>query len=524
MSEHIHNEGPSLRLVALLIILATVITRLPTLWVHVFDVDETIWAVAAKMMAEGHLPYLEFADNKPLGVMAFMAMVFKTFGRMSLIDIHAVTMIVVAMTAGAIFRLTESLSNRRAALASALLYVLFITNYIPKVISTNIETLINLPLVLCLLALFKSYDRKTSLNLYLAGACVGLACCFKYQAGMMAIFVPSILLWRSPYDRGGKRHVGSIIRGWAWFSVGVAGPFLLMLLYVMHIGVFDEFAYSTLSGSMTYISAGRKGLDIPWRLLTRVGTFLLASSPLWILSTIRTWGLIREGEGRWKEGVVVLWVLITSIPVFVGWRFYGHYFLLWVPGLAILGGMQLAESWSRWSTSRTGRLARAGVIGAIALITIGFALPRYDLNRINKLVGEDNPYDYIPIAEAIKSRTTPTDRIFVWGFAPCIYYFSQRFPAYRFFWFDHLTGRSSLPGKIDRSTLNKLAKPDAWDIWLDDMKQNQAIYIVDTAPAKLHDAHHYPIQDYKILADYIEKYYYPQMSVEEATLYRRKGT
>jgi len=28
----------------------------------------------------------------------------------------------------------------------------------------------------------------------------------------------------------------------------------------------------------------------------------------------------------------------------------------------------------------------------------------------------------------------------------------------------------------------------------------------------------------KILADYIEKYYYPQMSVEEATLYRRKGT
>jgi hypothetical protein len=512
----------SIYVVVFVIVILTIVTRLPTLWLHVIDIDEAIWAVSANMLIDGYIPYVEFADNKPLGVVVFMAAIFKAAGGMNLIAVHIATMIVVALTAFAIYRLASNLKNQRSGLAAAVFYILFITNYIPKVISTNVETLMNLPLVLSMLALISAYDARRSLNIFLAGICIGIACCFKYQAGVTGILIAAAIFFGPPRKGDGESFAAALAKGIFLFAAGSLIPFAIMLMYILYVGAFDEYVALSLAGSMSYISAGGAGLHIGRQILVRLGTYLIASSPLWILAAMRIADIFKHGEGRWKEFVIVSWLLFSSIPVMIGWRLYGHYFLLWVPALSILAGIELAHQLENWKTSRTARIVSAVIIIMSVFFTISFAVPRYYLDRVNRAAGEDNPFDYIPIAEAVHKKTADGDFIFVWGFAPSIYYFSGRTPASRFLWSDYLTGRSSLPGKVENLDVEKFVDPRAWDKWLADVEKRKPALIIDTAPAKLHDAHFYPMKNYKMLSDYVAKHYEYDSSINGANLYRRK--
>lgn len=493
-------------MIFIIILAAAVITRLPALWTSVLNVDEAIWAVAARAWLSGGIPYIDFADNKPLGIMAMMAAVFKLTGEYSLIPVHILTIVIVAVTGVAIMKLVERFQDKGTGFIAAILYVVFSTNYIPKIISTNVETIINLPLVMSILFLMRR-------NLFLSGTMIGIACCFKYQAGILALYIPAMLVV-IPVD-GLRPNLKAILSGLLAFVMGAIWPFAIMLLYLHHTGSLSEFFNATLAGSMTYITKGGEGLALGKRVAIRLGTFLAASSPLWFLAIKRILALKRSKETFTAEALIVGWLLITSIPVFMGWRLYGNYFLLWLPPLSALAGIELMREWNT-------RTAKTFVVAAIAIITIGFAIPRYFITEINHRVHEDNPDDYRPIALEVKALTSPGDKIFAWGFAPCIYYFSDRLPAYRYLWFDRLTGRHSRSGNVEGIDLSDPAIVKEWNDWQADMDKNQPAYIIDTAPAKLHDAEHYPVSNYPALKEMLETNYILQNTIAGADLYKRK--
>lgn len=485
---------------------AAFMTRLPGLWTEVLNVDEAIWAVAARAWLDGGIPYIDFADNKPLGIMALMAAVFKLTGEYSLIPVHILTIAIVAATGLAIMTLVERFQDRRAGVAAALLYILFSTNYIPKVISTNIETVINLPIVMSILLLMQR-------RLFWSGTMIGIACCFKYQAGILALYIPAMVIVMPP--DGVVNRLKSVGLGLLSFVLGAAWPFTIMLLYLHHAGSLPYFMDATLAGSMTYINKGSVGMEVGKRVAIRLGTFLAASSPLWYLGIRRIVSLRRRSETFTAEALIAGWLLITSIPVFMGWRLYGNYFLLWLPPLSMLAGIEIAR---RWGTASF----RTTIVIVVSILTIGFAIPRYFVSDINHKVHEDNPGDYLPIALKVKELTSPGDRIFAWGFAPCIYYFSDRLPAYRYLWFDRLTGRFSRPGHVQDIDLSDPAIVKEWDIWRADMDKNKPAYIIDTAPAKLHDAEHYPVDHYPALKQLLKTHYILETRVNDADIYKRK--
>ena len=495
------SKRHSLFRIFLIAFAVSLVLRLPTLWVHVIDVDEAIWATFAKVLLEGLTPYVDYFDNKPIGVIAFMALVFKAAGSVNLIYVHAVTILIVVATACVLFKIADTLSSQRAGLITSLLYVVFITNYIPKVISTNIETLMNLPLSLAMLALITSYKKNASGNLFMTGFWIALACCFKYQAGIVAVLAGIVILVKPPRK---------IIADLPCFILGIFPPVIAHVIYLYYFGEesLRAFVKWTLTSSVSYIDAGNTALINAKRVTIRIGTYILATLPLWIFAAIR----IRR---RSADGIIFGWLIVSFIAALVGWRLYGHYFLLILPPLTILAAQQMDLIQKR--------SVRVITIISIAIITSGFAIPRYNFDWVNKKTGEDNPFDYIPIAAAVAEKTAPADRIFVWGYAPAIYYFSDRIPATRFPNCDYLTGRTSLPGKISEVSVEKFVKSEDWGIWINDMEQNKPAYIIDTAPAKLHDYENYPIRDYPVIKGYIDKFYEFDTDVNGAILYRRKG-
>ncbi len=506
------------------LILAAVIfiTRLITLWVHIVDVDEAIWAVMARSWIAGGIPYIDFSDNKPLGIIAFMAGLFKIFGTQSMIIVHAATMLVVLATSLAIMKLAELLSNRTAGFIAALLYAVFSTNYIPKVIATNIETIINFPLVLAVIAIFIAYRSRPYLNIFWAGMLVGLACVFKYQAGIMAIYI-SIVLMAMPPRANGCGRFRSGIKSLSVFALGSVLPFFMMIIYLNQIGAMNEFIGATLSGSVTYISKGGEGFDLLKRISIRLGSFLAASSPLWIFAGLKLKGLKVGAQDFNRVLFMGGWIAVTAIAVLVGWRLYGHYFILWLPPLSVLAGIELAERWRGWKKSKGGMLLKVLVVAGIAIITIGFAIPRYFLSEVHKACGEDDVSDYIPIAVAVDELTGEGDKIFVWGYAPAIYYYSDRLPAYRFLWSDRLTGRHSRAGKVEVADQNSPEIVAEWRVWLADIEKHDPELFIDTSPAGLHDYEHYPISNYKVISEYMGKRYELIEDVGGALIYRKRN-
>lgn len=495
----------------------SIVLRLPSLWVHVIDVDEAIWAVCSKMWLQGYIPYIDFLDNKPLGIMAFMALIFKIFGSTNLLFVHAVTIIIVAVTACILFLITKEMSNERAGFFASFLYVVFMTNYIPKVISTNIETLINLPLSISILTLIISYRKNASRNLFFSGLCLAIACCFKYQGGIVGLLVSGAIFLRPPHKGQINGYLISVVKGLSWFFIGTLIPVLFHTSYLYYHGALDAFVLWTLRGSVSYISAGDIVLFNAGRILTRFGTYVLASLPLWILAIAKIIsGLQSNRKAQWKEQIVIAWFVLSSIAVFTGWRLYGHYFLLWIPAMSILGGQQLDVLRGRHLISNV-------IICSIIVITIGFAIPRYNFDLVNRITGEDNPYDYIPIAKAVGQETKQDDHIFVWGYAPSIFYFSDRLPASHFPSSDWLSGRNSLPGKIQNIDPKNFVNKCAWELWREDMERYSPVYIIDASPAKLHDYEFYPMHNYIVLMDYVRRFYEFERKVNGAVFYRRKA-
>lgn len=56
---------------------------------------------------------------------------------------------------------------------------------------------------------------------------------------------------------------------------------------------------------------------------------------------------------------------------------------------------------------------------------------------------------------------------------------------------------------------------------MSDLEKNRPLYIVDTAPAHFHEYGKYPLLNYPLLVDYVDKNYVLETIIDGADLYRR---
>jgi len=517
------NTAPQWLIPALLLFALLVILRLPTLFQPVIDVDEAIYGLFARIWFDGGIPYVDCVETKPLGIYFFYGIIFKLFGRFNMIAVHAVTIAVVGITSYILYLIAKSLYSSHAGFWAALLYIIFGTTYIPKVIATTIEPIMLLFVVLQFY-LWLLYERSGKRIIALSsGIAFSSACLFKYQALMNIIILAAYLGLVRPLILK-KTNYFINWKGIWHFLLGALPLPIIMIIYLFLKGAFGGFWFWNVLGNVEYISGGMRTLNLAHQLLARVLPYIASTALIWVLSAIRISKMAyATGTGRTdaqisvQEWLIVLWFLMSLVPVSAGLRFYGHYFLLILPPMAILSSRVADHVW------QNGRrhFARWLIIFSIILPAIGFTTARYFTYQINKAVGEDNLDDYRPLATYVSEHTLPSDRIVAWGYAPLVYWYSQRLPGIRFFWSDVLTGRIPGSKETSRRDNEKFIMPEAWEMFLTDIDRHKPTYIIDTTPANLHDYENYPIQRYPILMDYVKSYYREETRINSAIFYRR---
>jgi 4-amino-4-deoxy-L-arabinose transferase-like glycosyltransferase len=492
-------------------VVALILTRVQTLFVPFYNGDEANYAGHALVMLGGGLPYVGFVEKKPPLIYALYWLVFHVAHSLPLV--HAVTIVIVGATAWLIERQLRLFLPQVHASLGALLYVLFSASFMERdVLATNCEIVMNLPAAAVGWALLRA-ARDGRRWLWWSGVFTGLAFLVKHQAGIgLAVTALYLLIgWR-----GAAR--------WVADELAVLAGFLLPSVVVVTL----------------YAALHRLTELYEWNVLTNL-TYLgphMPPSEQWSNAAVTTLWFIGANllpfagaavalrlRAKFPEVVRfhALWLVACALPISMGGRFYGHYYVQAYPPLCALAAVALGE-WleRREELSRGVRALFVAALVVPALFFQGLGLERtategYDAaSRFHRTIGA-----------AVAAASSPGDEIFVWGNYAYPYYFADRRPATRYivceyvlpFWETYLAHRTS----FDEADVKPWHRSN-YRLLVEDLRAHRPRVIVDTSTSpRFRNWAPFSFSRFPELDAFVRADYEVVASVEGVTILRRRS-
>lgn len=197
-----------------------------------------------------------------------------------------------------------------------------------------------------------------------------------------------------------------------------------------------------------------------------------------------------------------LWLLFGLFSVAAGLRFFGHYWLQVLPPVVVLAAPVVARAAGRWRT--------AAIAGLVVPAIVAFAL----LFVPGSFHHRPDPRD---LAAAVDARTTPSQRVFVWGSYPEVLLAAGRLPAGGLVHMDFVTGRSG--GRNDPATTLADATPGAVDILLASLRAHPPALVLDTSTAPGLGYQAYPLSIVPEVQAFVRAGYVRVAVVDGVTIY-----
>lgn len=502
----------------LVLVIATVLMRLPAL-THPRPInDEDFYSLIAFEMLDGGKPYVDAVDRKPPLIFWTYSAIFAIGGKYNWYLLHAVAVVWSLLTMAGLFVLVRRLFGTRAGLIAALLYGIFLPFAHGSNLAFNGEMLMNLPIVLGMTLTLRSSRRTFRWELLAAGALFCAAFLYK-QPAAIAPLAAVAYLWH-PASRAVPRN------GWSralvqagMLAIGFFGTLGLVAGVLYSQSILDEAYFWTIThhdlthGPLDPYFWQRGATQTLWTLLALAPIVMLAAP------SMRD-AVARNGAWLWRAhraallSVVVL-LLTAAIGVGSSGRFYSHYYIALIPALAILaapvGDAVLSAYPRRWHWMPTARIFQSWLV----LTILGFGVAHVASLWPKRVESEAGTY--------IREHSTPADRMFVWGQSVKLYTDARRRPASRFVATYPLTGYvfgSPLSWDPDYDTSHRIV-PGAWEQLADDFRRHPPLFIVDNDAT--HGTSKYQMSAYRIMDAFLNGYELVRES-SDGPIYRRWGT
>ena len=469
------------------------VTHIPEFAHRLLDGDEAIYgSIAVLMNMGGDLYGSGGVDNKPPGIFWLYALTFRVFGAYQMTAVHAAGFAAMAATSILIYFIARDVAGRGAGLLAALFYGVLTAAGNPRLLATNTELLMMLPLSASVLLTLRRRWLWAGALLVAAGA-------FRQSAAVNVVVLAVGVLWLEPAER--RLRAAYLCAGGVAMAL-VAGGLAIEL--TSSLTGFWRWTVQTLTG---YASLNWTPAVLWPRAQDSIVPFVLDMAVLWIaaLALATRWRLLDV-----KARLMVLWLAVGMTGSVAGGHLSWHYFIQAMGPLAVVGALAFV----RFHPRRM--IAAAAFAGIVIPAAAWWAFD---------LTADPLTYDFaapVPKHEAvaayIASHTSPTDRVFVWGDWPALYVESDRVMACRF------------PGFLRGFARGSSAPPDSWDVAPDvwpavrsDLDAHPPALIVDTSPADWSDFARYPMRDYPTLADFVAGGYHQAAVVDGVVIYARNG-
>jgi len=475
--------------VAVLVLLA----HAPAFFHRLLDGDEAIYgSIAALMNTGGALYDSGGVDNKPPGIYWSYALTFRVFGNYQMTAVHAIGLLAMAATCVVIFFLVRRLANARIGMLAALFYGLLTAAGNPRLLASNTEIFMMLPLTASVLFMFRREWLWSGLLLVAAGA-------FRQSAAINLILVAVGLWWLEPPGRR-LRAAGLFAGG---LAAGLAGGAALIALTGSLSG-FWRWTIETLTG---YASTNWTPGLVWFRAKDSILPFVIDMAVLWIAAIALA--------TRWRSidvtrRLVAVWLAVAMAGSLAGGHLSWHYFIQAMGPLAVLAALAFEHFHLR-------RIVAAAAVAGIVIPAVAWWA--FDLTA-DPLTYDNRPPvpQHQAVSDYIAAHTSPGDRVFVWGDWPALYIESDRKMSSRFpgFLRGFARGSGLAPNNWDTA-------PDVWPLLQSDLKANPPALIVDTAAAGWSDFSMYPMSNYPVLASLVASNYHEVATVDGVVIYARNG-
>ena len=505
------------RWVNVVIIALVVILRGPTLLPSMSLTDEDFYSTIASDILDGGKVYHTAVDTKPPGIYYIYAGVYRLAGRNNLFAIHLLAIFVVTATALMVRRIGARVADEWAGAWSGIGYAVFVHAYLPgDTLAANTEIFASLLLSLSILAFLQGEKGARWSWMFLSGSLVGAATLIRQPSAVNVGVMLACLAYA--WLISGTQTLGNVVRAGSGIVAGFVAPIAGLALYYESQGnLHDAYLWAWVF-AIRYVVSDTTLPYVLEHLVTIHFSVLLSWGLLWyfgIRQVIVSFKSLRHTTtGSTMAALLVLWLGVSYLTIFIGWRFPGHYHLTVLPPLSILAGQAFSRFVAQQKSSPHAhwRFLRIGIIGAAAVPILVFFIMAFGLRKPT--------LDHRPLVQAIIERTGSTDRIFVWGSRSRLYSFSGRRLATRFVSCSHLVGAyATRPREIkDRG---ESVIPGSWEMFRSDWELHPPALIIDTStmdPDSEWSAH--PMTRYPALGAYLSEYR-REAVINGAIIYRR---
>jgi 4-amino-4-deoxy-L-arabinose transferase-like glycosyltransferase len=503
-----YRRRPGLALF-LLFVATSLASRGFLLGADILDVDEAMHIVGSWELLRGKHLYVGFVDNKPPLLYLYYAFAQLLLGR-GMFAIHlfsvVITIPLTALGVSAFFA-----HDRRGALAG-MAFLVFGASYLAHDMhSVNCEMLLLLPATWSVAVLEDEARARKLAWLFCSGGLLGIAVLFKQQAvaWLPALGLAAVLANWQARPRS-LLALSALVAGLVLPLVATWGIFVAL-------GDGQAFLYWTVLHNYNYAQQSMEWGEIFQRIAKYLLPFLAATVGLWVLA-LRS----RSRLSRY-QWLLIASVLVCTFPiVFVGFRFYPHYFVPLYTPLALGAGPVLAVLWtlpaSRW-----------------AKLTLAYALSSWFCfsvaNGILYLSGHEFPWEeynpvYHQVAEILHADACHEGAsMFSWGPGAMFVYPADLPLASRF------VGPSSticgnVPGnwaiRSGRVKASDAIRPEHWDQLMDDLERSHATYIIDGSHT-FRNWKAFPVENFPRMMDYLQAHYDVVSTVGTVRIFRRRG-
>lgn len=454
--------------------LASLLLHVPGLVRPLFNSDEASLATMAMVIQKGGTLYHQTADRKPPVVPYLYALVFDVTGHRDIRPVRAVSALALAATALLLaLEARRRGRNRFLAVAGGLLFLgVTAANFPADSQAAGFELFMLLPMTAAVYLAGRG-------DAVAAGITLAVACLCK-QTAIVAALPVALLLYRSagirPLVRAGLAAVAVIVATALFF-----GP--------------RDFLLWTVTGNGGYLAVRVSFHESFVRGVGMTAAFVA-------LNAGAIWCGVVALRRRPVDADLWLWLAGSGLAVLVGFRFFGHYYLHLAPPLALIAAAGLPES-----LRSLRRVAAVAAVPVVGMWLFSFSPPN-----------DRGIIPYRDVADAVRSATQPSDRIFVWGEYPEIYWASNREPATRFIHNGFLTGNS--PAMDPHMVRASDALPGAWSLLAADMAKTPPALIVDTSTTSLRQSEYFPLETTPLWGEVVRDYQLIGV-VDGVRLYRR---
>lgn len=403
----------------ILLIVFSVILRLPSLFEPYWYGDEGIYLVLGQALKKGLVWYRDIHDNKPpllYLLAAFTGTVF--WFRLLLIVWFGATLVF-------FYRLAQKLLPQiPAAWNWATLALIILTTVFEGNIA-NAEIFIVLPVTIAMLLALRARP-----NYLLIGLPFSLGFLFKVPAvfDFFALLL-WLIFWKKP------KFINLV-----WAGLGFAVPILLTMAYYGWQGGFEPYVRSALMQNIGYLASWSTGEHSTSGFTSQGG--LLTRLAVIVLGSVIFIPLAKKFKLSAATGLVVIWFGWAMFGALLSERPYPHYLIQPAVPLATLlvllffGGRRLL------------RLIILAVLAAALLAYYQIRFWHYPIiayyqNFISWSLGQKSVQDYrnwfgprvnnnYRLAEYLRQTIPAGESIFVWGDEPFVYALSNRLPVGRY--------------------------------------------------------------------------------------------